>query len=88
MYITVWTIVIGFFVGLIARALSRQRQEGGFILTTALGISGSLIGSIIGRALGMYGPQDPISLVMSVVGAAISLLAYNRYFASTRPAAR
>lgn len=88
MYIVVWTIIIGFIVGLIARALVPGRDEAGFLVTTGLGIAGALLGSVIGRAFGMYGPRDPTSLVMSVVGAIVVLLAYRRFFASTRPAAR
>ena len=88
MYIIVWTIIIGFVVGLIARALVPGRDEAGFLVTSGLGIAGALLGSVIGRAFGMYGSKDPTSLVMSVIGAVIVLLAYRRFFASTRPAAR
>lgn len=88
MYIVVWTIIVGFIVGLIARALVPGRDEAGFLVTTGLGIAGALLGSVMGRAFGMYGAKDPTSLVMSVVGAVVVLLAYRRFFASTRPAAR
>jgi uncharacterized membrane protein YeaQ/YmgE (transglycosylase-associated protein family) len=88
MYIVVWTIIVGFIVGLVARALVPGRDDAGFLVTTGLGIAGALIGSVIGRAFGMYGSKDPASLVMSVIGAVVVLLAYRRFFASTRPAAR
>ena len=88
MSIFIWTIIVGFVVGLIARALVPGKDEAGFLVTTGLGISGALIGSVLGRILGMYGPQEPASLVMSVLGAVIVLLAYRRFFASTRPAAQ
>ena len=88
MYIIVWTIIVGFVVGLLARALVPGRDEAGFLVTTGLGMAGALLGSVMGRAVGMYGPKDPASLVMSVVGAILVLLAYRRFFASTRPAAR
>jgi len=87
MYI-VWAVVVGFCVGLLARALVPGRDEAGFLVTTGLGISGAILGSIVGRVLGLYGPQDAVGLVMSVVGAVLVLLAYRRFFASTRPIAR
>lgn len=83
MYIVAWTIIVGFVVGLIARALLPGRDEGGFVVTTGLGISGALLGSVIGRALGMYGPREPTSLVMAIFGAVIVLFLYRRYFGST-----
>lgn len=88
MSIFIWTIIVGFVVGLIARALVPGKDEAGFLVTTALGVSGALLGSVIGRVLGIYGPQEPVSLVMSVLGAVAVLLAYRRFFASTRPATR
>jgi len=88
MSIFIWTVIVGFIVGLIARALVPGKDEAGFLVTTGLGVSGALIGSVIGRLLGMYGPQEPASLVMSVVGAILVLITYRRFFASTRPATR
>jgi uncharacterized membrane protein YeaQ/YmgE (transglycosylase-associated protein family) len=88
MAIFIWTIIIGFVVGLIARALVPGKDAAGFLVTTGLGVFGALIGSVIGRLFGMYGPQEPASLVMSVVGAVLVLLTYRRFFASTRPAVR
>jgi uncharacterized membrane protein YeaQ/YmgE (transglycosylase-associated protein family) len=88
MSIFIWTIIVGFVVGLIARALVPGKDEAGFLVTTGLGISGALIGSVLGRVVGMYGPQEPASLIMSVLGAVVVLLSYRRFFASTRPAAR
>jgi len=88
MSIFIWTIIIGFVVGLIARALVPGKDEAGFLVTTALGVAGALVGSVVGRMLGMYGPQEPASLVMSVLGAILVLVAYRRFFASTRPATR
>ena len=83
MFIVVWTILIGFVVGLIARALLPGRDETGVLVTTGLGISGALFGSVLGRALGMYGPRDPVSLVMSILGAMIVLFVYRHYFAGS-----
>ena len=53
-----WTIIIGFVVGLIARAVIPGRDPAGFIITTILGIAGALIGSVMGRVLGFYGEGE------------------------------
>lgn len=83
MLIIVWTIIIGVIVGLVARAILPGKDEAGVLVTTGLGISGALFGSVLGRALGMYGPREPVSLVMSILGAVVVLMVYRHYFAST-----
>lgn len=82
-----WTIIIGFVIGLIARALMPGRDPAGFIITTVLGVAGALVGSLIGRVLGFYGEGEPAGLIMSVVGAVLLLGAY-RYFTPATSAGR
>lgn len=81
----VWTIIIGFFVGLIARAIMPGRDTAGFVVTSVLGIAGALIGSLVGRVLGLYGEGEPAGLLMSVIGA-VALLAAYRYLAPSTSA--
>jgi len=76
----IWTIFIGFVIGLIARALMPGRDPAGFVITTVLGIAGALVGSFIGRAFGLYAAGEPASLFMSVIGAILLLVGY-RYLA-------
>jgi uncharacterized membrane protein YeaQ/YmgE (transglycosylase-associated protein family) len=76
----IWTIIIGFFIGLIARALMPGRDNSGFVVTTVLGIAGALVGSLVGRVFGMYGEGEPAGLIMSVIGAIVLLVLY-RYLA-------
>jgi len=83
----IWTIIIGFVIGLIARALMPGRDPAGFIITTVLGIAGALVGSLLGRVFGFYGEGQPASLIMSVVGAILLLVAY-RYLAPVTSAGR
>lgn len=73
------TIIIGFFVGLVARAIMPGRDAMGFILTTLLGIGGALIGRFIGQALGLYGEGEPAGFFMSLIGAVILLIIYNMF---------
>ncbi len=82
-----WTIIIGFVVGLIARAVIPGRDPAGFIITTILGIAGALIGSVIGRVLGFYGEGEAAGLIMSVIGAVLLLVGY-RYLSPTTSTSR
>lgn len=67
------TIIVGFVVGLLARAFKPGKDKMGIILTTLLGIVGALVGSFIGRALGFYGPDEPAGWIMSILGAILVL---------------
>ena len=69
-------IVFGLIVGIIAKLLMPGRDPGGFIITTLLGIVGAVLGGYVGRALGMYGPNDSAGIFMSILGAVVVLLVY------------
>src|ERR1051326_1777462 len=45
----IWYIIVGFIVGLIARAIMPGGQHLGFIMTTVLGMAGSIVGGLIAR---------------------------------------
>lgn len=72
----IWTIVIGFVAGLIARALMPGPNPMGFVLTAVLGIVGALVASFLGRALGWYGAGEGAGLIASVIGAILVLVVY------------
>ena len=69
----VYAIIVGFFIGLVARFLKPGRDKMGFIFTTLLGIVGSLFGGFLGRAFGMYEPNEPAGFIASVLGAILVL---------------
>jgi uncharacterized membrane protein YeaQ/YmgE (transglycosylase-associated protein family) len=69
----VWMAVIGFIVGLVARAILPGTQSLGIILTAVLGIAGSFFAGFIGQALGWYGPDAPVGFIASVIGAIVLL---------------
>ena len=73
----IWTIVIGFVIGLLAKLLSPGREPTGFFITAAIGIVGSLIATYGGQALGLYSPGEPAGFIGSVVGAVILLAIYH-----------
>ena len=70
----IWTIIIGFAAGLIARfIMPGENEPSGFILTTILGIVGAFVASCLGRAPGLYGPNEGAGLIGAAVGAIIAL---------------
>lgn len=70
------TLIVGFVVGLIARAIMPGNQSMGLIMTTILGIVGSLLASYGGAALGLYPAGSPVGWIASVIGAIIVLFLY------------
>ena len=73
-------IVFGLIVGVIAKLLMPGRDPGGFIVTVLLGIAGAVVGGMLGRMLGMYGPNDVAGYLMSIGGAILLLLLYRTLF--------
>ena len=69
----VWMAVIGFIVGLIARAILPGTQSLGIILTAVLGIAGSFAAGFAGQALGWYTQGQPAGFLASIVGAIVLL---------------
>jgi uncharacterized membrane protein YeaQ/YmgE (transglycosylase-associated protein family) len=71
----IWTIIIGFIAGVLAKLITPGENEpSGFILTTILGIVGAFVASYLGQALGWYQPGEGAGLVGAVVGAVIILV--------------
>ncbi len=77
MFSLIGAIIIGFFAGLIARAIHPGDDKAGFIVTTIVGIVGALLATFLGRALGWYADGEAAGFIMSVVGAIIVLFIYN-----------
>jgi uncharacterized membrane protein YeaQ/YmgE (transglycosylase-associated protein family) len=72
-----WTIVIGFLAGVLAKFIMPGRNEpSGFVLTTILGIVGAMIATFLGQALGWYSPGEGAGLVGAVVGALVVLFVW------------
>jgi uncharacterized membrane protein YeaQ/YmgE (transglycosylase-associated protein family) len=69
-----WIILIGFLVGLVAKFLTPGRDVGGFIITTLVGIGGSLLATWAGQTMGWYAPGQPAGFIAAVVGAIVLLL--------------
>lgn len=72
----VWMVIVGFVVGLVARAVMPGTQSLGWILTAVLGIVGSFVAGFIGQALGFYAAGEGVGFIGSVIGALIVLFVY------------
>jgi uncharacterized membrane protein YeaQ/YmgE (transglycosylase-associated protein family) len=69
-------IIFGLVVGVIAKFLMPGRDPGGFIITIVLGIVGALVGGMLGRAVGWYGPNEGAGFLMALLGAILLLVLY------------
>lgn len=73
-----WTIVLGFVIGVIAKLLHPGKENMGFIATILLGIAGSFLAGIVGQALGWYQAGEGAGFIASVVVAIILLVIYGK----------
>ncbi len=71
-----WTIIIGFLAGIVAKFLTPGNDPGGFIITTLLGIGGAVVATYLGAALGLYRAGEGAGFIGAVVGAVVILMLY------------
>lgn len=74
----VWTIVLGFVIGVIAKLLHPGRDNMGFIATILLGIAGSFLAGMIGQFMGWYQAGQGAGFIASVIVAILLLFVYGR----------
>jgi uncharacterized membrane protein YeaQ/YmgE (transglycosylase-associated protein family) len=81
-----WTIIVGFFVGIVAKLIMPGRDPRGFWITSLLGIGGALLARYIGVAMGFYERTDRVGFIASVLGAVFLLAIYHFVARRLRPA--
>ena len=69
-------IVVGLIVGALAKLIMPGRDPGGIIVTILLGIAGSVVAGLVGRAVGWYSEGQPAGFIASIIGAIIILAIY------------
>jgi uncharacterized membrane protein YeaQ/YmgE (transglycosylase-associated protein family) len=80
-----WTVIIGFVAGIIARLLAPgPNNPAGFILTTLLGIAGAFIATWIGQAVGWYRADQGAGFIGAVVGALVVLFVWHRLVSTNK----
>lgn len=75
---TLWTIIMGFIVGVIAKFVmpGDKTEPKGFILTTVLGIVGAFVATYLGQAVGWYKAGESAGFLGGLVGAIVLLFVY------------
>jgi uncharacterized membrane protein YeaQ/YmgE (transglycosylase-associated protein family) len=71
-----WMLIIGLVVGALAKLVMPGRDPGGVIITTLIGVAGSMIAGLIGRAAGWYDRGEAAGFIASVIGAVLLLAVY------------
>ena len=74
----IWTIVVGFVIGLIAKLLHPGKEHMGFVVTILLGIAGSFAAGMLGQFLGWYKAGEGAGFIASVIMAIILLVVYGK----------
>ena len=74
----IWTIVLGFVIGLIAKLVHPGKENMGFITTILLGIAGSFLAGILGQFIGWYKAGQGAGFIASVIVAIILLVIYGK----------
>ena len=79
MFHLIGTLIIGFVIGLVARAVHPGDDKLGFFTTSLLGIGGSFAASFVGQRVGWYRYGETAGFLGSVVGAVVLLVAYSTF---------
>jgi uncharacterized membrane protein YeaQ/YmgE (transglycosylase-associated protein family) len=79
MFGLIGTVIVGFIVGVIAKLIMPGKENIGFIMTTILGIVGSLVASYAGQSIGWYQAGQGAGLIGSIVGAFAVLWVYLKF---------
>lgn len=77
----IWALIIGLVVGALAKLIMPGKDPGGIIVTMLLGVAGSFLATLIGRALGWYAPGRGAGFIASLLGAVLLLFIYRRFAA-------
>jgi uncharacterized membrane protein YeaQ/YmgE (transglycosylase-associated protein family) len=73
----IWTILIGFFVGIVARFIMPKRNAPkGFIMTSILGIAGSIFATYMGEYLGFYHAGQAAGFIGAVIGSMLLIVVW------------
>ena len=72
------TIIVGFIVGVIAKLIMPGKENMGFVMTTLLGIAGSIVATYAGQAVGWYQAGQGAGWIGSIIGAFVLLWIYHK----------
>lgn len=78
----IWSIIVGFIIGWVAKKIMPGVENMNFIWTTLLGIAGSIVGGLIARLFSRPAPGSsfhPAGFIMSIIGALILLFVCGKF---------
>ena len=78
----IWSIVVGFIVGWIAKKIMPGVENLSFLWTMLLGVGGSIVGGLIARLFSKPEPGSsfhPAGFIMSIIGALILLYVCGKF---------
>jgi uncharacterized membrane protein YeaQ/YmgE (transglycosylase-associated protein family) len=73
-----WTIILGFVIGVMAKLLHPGKDNMGFIATVLLGIGGSFLAGAIGQYMGWYQAGEGAGFIVSVIVAILLLVIFGK----------
>ena len=82
----IWTVIVGFVVGVVAKFIHPGRDNMGFVMTTLLGIAGAFVATFLGQAIGWYQAGQGAGFIGGTLGAILILIVYG-YLASSKSTA-
>ena len=71
-----WILFVGLIIGAVAKLIMPGKDPGGILVTAAIGVAGSLVATFIGKALGLYQPDQAAGFVGAVIGSVLLLAGY------------
>jgi uncharacterized membrane protein YeaQ/YmgE (transglycosylase-associated protein family) len=71
-----WILFIGLIIGAVAKLIMPGKDPGGILITAAIGVGGSLVATFIGKALGLYEPDQAAGFIGAVIGSVLLLAGY------------
>jgi uncharacterized membrane protein YeaQ/YmgE (transglycosylase-associated protein family) len=74
----IWTIILGFVVGVLAKFITPGKENMGYLMTIGLGIAGSFLAGIVGQFLGWYQAGEGAGFIASLVFAVVILVVYGK----------
>jgi uncharacterized membrane protein YeaQ/YmgE (transglycosylase-associated protein family) len=78
----IWTIILGFVIGVIAKFITPGKENMGFLMTIGLGIAASFLAGAIGQFLGWYQAGEGAGFIASVIAAVLILVIYGKFKAN------
>jgi uncharacterized membrane protein YeaQ/YmgE (transglycosylase-associated protein family) len=74
-----WALIIGLVIGAIAKFIVPGKDPSGIIVTSMIGMAGSLLATFLGQALGWYDRGQAAGFIGSLVGAVLLLSVYHMF---------